>query len=99
MWFVVIPEEVYRYGRPKSVVPKEERITGNQPFGPKTGRRILREGSLFPEDLEAAEIYRYELNFHHQMKARLLDLGAVLQICTRHDTYSPPIHSRWPPHP
>ena len=50
MWFVIIPEEVYRYGRPKSVVPKEERIEGNQPFAPKTGRRILREGSLFPED-------------------------------------------------
>lgn len=35
MWFVIIPEEVYRYGRPKSVVPKEERITGNQPFAAK----------------------------------------------------------------
>lgn len=88
MWFVVIPEEVYRYGRPKSVVPKEERIKGKQPFDSKTGRRILREGSLFPEDQKAAEIYRYELNFHHQMKARLLDIQAVLQI-VRDTTLTP----------
>ena len=88
MWFVVIPEEVHRYGRPKSVVPREERISGNQPFTLKAGRRILREGSLFPEDQKAAEIYRYELNFHHQMKARLLDQKAVLQI-VRETTLTP----------
>ncbi len=88
VWFVVIPEELHRYGRPKSVVPKPERIKGNQPFGPGTGRRILREGSLFPEDLKAAEIYRYELNFHHQLKARALDQRAVLQI-VRDTTLTP----------
>ncbi len=88
MWFVVIPEEVHRYGRPKSVVPKEERIEGNQPFVPKIGRRILREGSLFSEDRKAAKIYRYELNFHHQMKARLLDQGVILQI-VRDTTLAP----------
>jgi len=80
IWFVVIPEEVHRYGRPMSRVPKEERIAGNQPFSPEIGRRILREGSLFPKDIEAAEIYRYDLNFHHQLKARLLDERVVLQI-------------------
>ena len=88
MWFVVIPEEIYRYGRPKSVVPKEELIKGSQPFSPKTGRKILNEGWLFPKEREAAEIYRYELNFHHQMKARLLDLRSVLQI-VRETTLTP----------
>jgi len=88
MWFVVIPEELHRYGRPKSIVPKEERIKGNQPFSVKTGREILLRGSLFPEDKKAADIYRYELNFHHQMKARLLDLRAVLQI-VRDTTLTP----------
>ena len=88
MWFVVIPEEIYRYGRPKSVVPKEELIKGSQPFSPKTGRKILNEGWLFPKEREAAEIYRYDLNFHHQMKARLLDMRAVLQI-VRETTLTP----------
>lgn len=89
MWFVVIPEEIYRYGRPKSNVPPAERIKGNQPFGRKSGRRILREGSLFPEDRKAAEVYRYDLNFHHQIKARLLDQNVVLQI-VRETTLVPP---------
>ena len=88
VWFVVIPEEVHSYGRPKSVVPSEERIKGNNPLSPKSARRILREGSLFPEDRKAAEIYRYELNFHHQLKARLLDQKAVLQI-VRETTLTP----------
>lgn len=88
VWFVVIPEEVHRYGRPKSSVPREERIKGKQFLTPKSGRKILREGSLFPEDREAAEIYRYELNFHHQMKARLLEQKAVLQI-VRDTTLTP----------
>lgn len=88
VWFIVIPEEIHRYGRPKSSVPKEERVKGNQFLTPRTGRKILREGGLFPEDREAAEIYRYELNFHHQLKARLLDQKAVLQI-VRETTLSP----------
>jgi hypothetical protein len=45
-------------------------------------------GSLFPEDRKAAEIYRYELNFHHQLKARLLDEKAVIQI-VRETTLTP----------
>ncbi len=82
MWFVIIPEEVYRYGRPESSVPKEEHITGSQPFSPRTGRRILhqRQSWLFAEEQKNAEIYGYEINFHHQIKARLLDTRAVLQI-------------------
>lgn len=88
MWFIVIPEEIHRYGRPKSYVPREERIKGNQFLTPQTGRKILREGGLFPEDRKAAEMYRYELNFHHQLKARLLDQKAVLQI-VRETTLAP----------
>ena len=80
MWFVVIPEEVRRYGRPRSVVPKGDRVVGEQLISQKTGQKILREGDLFKQDREAAEIYRYELNFHNQMKARLLDQRVVLQI-------------------
>lgn len=88
MWFVVIPEDVHRYGRPKSIVPKEERTKGKQFLNLKSGRTILRQGSLFPEDRKAAEIYRYERNFHHQMKARILDLRVVLQI-VRETTLTP----------
>src|ERR1039457_434048 len=29
------------------------------------------------EEMDAAEVYRYELNFHHQLKARLIRTRAV----------------------
>jgi hypothetical protein len=88
MWFVVIPEEVHRFGRPKSIVPREERVAGDAYLGRKAGKKVLEMGSLFPEDREAAEIYRYELNFHHQLKAKLLDEKAVIQI-VRDTTLTP----------
>ena len=88
MWFVVIPEEVHRFGRPKSTVPREERVAGDAYLGRKAGKKVLEMGSLFPEDREAAEIYRYELNFHHQLKAKLLDEKAVIQIA-RETTLTP----------
>lgn len=58
-WCVVIPEDVYRYGRPKSMPPRNERIPSNRPFSAKVGRKVLKEGSLFTEDEAAAQIYRY----------------------------------------
>ena len=88
IWFVVIPEDLYRYGRPQSSVPTAERVAGTQYLDRKTGRRILSEGSLFEEDIAAAQVYRYERNFHHQMKARLLDTKAVVQI-VRETTLTP----------
>ena len=78
-WFAIIPEEVFRYGRPKSVVPKGQRVkaTGS---GRKAAKSILSKGSMFIEEMEAAAVYEYELNFHNQLKARLLDTGQVLQV-------------------
>ena len=43
---------------------------------------------MFAQDVEAAQMYRYERNFHHQMKARLLDTKAVVQI-VRETTLAP----------
>ena len=88
IWFLVIPEELYRYGRPQSSVPTGERVAGTQYLNRTTGRNILRHGSLFPEDVEAAQMYRYARNFHHQMKARLLDTKAVVQV-VRETTLAP----------
>lgn len=43
-------------------------------------RTIARAGKLgqqflFPEDAQVAELHEFELNFHNQLKARLLDMG------------------------
>lgn len=88
MWFVVIPEDVHRFGRPKSVVPRGERVKGDARLSRRAGKFVLETGSLFAEDVEAAEIYRFELNFHHQLKAKLLDQKAVIQIA-RETTLAP----------
>ena len=87
-WFVVIPEEVYRYGRPKSVVPRDKREKSTSPIGRKAAKSILSKGSMFIEEMEAAALYEYELNFHNQLKARVLDTGQVLQVI-RETTLTP----------
>jgi hypothetical protein len=88
LWFAVLPEEVFRYGRPKSVVPRELRTQSSSAIGRKAAKKILQHGSLFPEENEAAAIYEYELNFHNQLKARLLDTKQVIQV-VRETTLTP----------
>jgi hypothetical protein len=80
VWFVVIPDEVWRYGRPLSRIGRSEAIYSGPTLGQRVARRFFREPSLFQEEMDAAEVYRYELNFHHQLKARLIPTRAVVQV-------------------
>jgi hypothetical protein len=80
IWFVIIPEEIYRLGRPLSRVPSAERVDVPGRLNPRVAQRLLREPSLFPQEMKDAEVYQYDLNFHHQLKARLIDVKAVAQI-------------------
>ncbi|MCA9457809.1 MAG: hypothetical protein KC587_14185, partial [Nitrospira sp.] len=88
LWFVVIPEDVHTYGRPQSRVPGS--IAGAAPakMNTKLAKKLGAEPSLFEEDNSLAEIYHYELNFHNQLKARLLDTKAVVQV-VRETTLAP----------
>jgi hypothetical protein len=82
VWFVVIPERVFLYGRPKSVVPVAMRVDSGAHMDKKLAKDLINEPSLFVEDNEAAVPYLYEINFHNQLKARLLEgpHRAVIQI-------------------
>ena len=80
LWFVVVPEDVYRYGRPKSKVPGDIAEESPIKMNVKLANKIASQPSLFDEDNDIAEIYKYELNFHNQLKARLLDAKAVIQV-------------------
>lgn len=80
IWFVVIPEEIYTYGRPKSVVPKELRVKSERFMNYRTAKELQQSPDLFSEHNEAAEVYKYELHFHNQLKARLLEDRAVVQV-------------------
>lgn len=88
LWIAVLPEEIYRLGRPQSKVTKDERQKSELLMDKKAATRLLREPSLFDEDNRAAKIYLYELNFHNQLKARLLQHKVVVQV-VRETTLTP----------
>jgi hypothetical protein len=86
VWLVVIPEVVFSYGRPKVAAPAD--AASSTLIGERAARRILQEGSLFPEDEEQARTYLFARNFHHQLKCQLLHKEVVIQI-VRETTLDP----------
>jgi len=88
LWAVVIPEEVYRLGRPQSKVLKEDRQPSESPMTKRRAKRLLKEPSLFEAENRDALIYQYDLNFHNQLKARLLKHKVVVQVI-RETTLAP----------
>lgn len=88
LWMAVVPEEVHRYCRPKSVVPKSERAEREVLMNKEAATRLLRSPGLFEEDNTSAEIYLHELDFHNQLKARLLEHRAAVQV-VRETTLAP----------
>ena len=81
LWMVVIPEAIFTYGRPKSKIKNADDIIKT-----KFSKEILNplQQNLFPEYQEEEnkirEAYSFEVNFHNQLKARLLGTNVVTQI-------------------
>jgi hypothetical protein len=69
-------------------VPKELREPSTALLGKKGAMSVREKGSLFAEEMDAIAIYEYELNFHNQLKARLLDSRQVIQV-VRETTLTP----------
>lgn len=87
VWFAVIPDDVYKYGRPQSVVPRQEAVRSNLKVSRKRAAEILAGSlSLFPEENTEAETYLFDPNFHHQLKARLLHTRSVVLQIVREST-------------
>lgn len=87
VWFIIVPDEVYALCRPNSVVEKEFAITTNNPTRGRA-KKFLTAPSLFEEDNLSAEPFKYDANFHHQIKARLLEHKIPTQII-RESTLAP----------
>ena len=87
-WFVVIPESVYKLGRPLSKVPAKEKIQGEITVSLAKARGLAVEPTLFGFDEEEAEVYKYATHFRRQLKARLLKDKIVTQI-VRETTMAP----------
>lgn len=80
LWFVIIPDVVHKYCRPKSNVELELQIKAAYKMRPGEAIKLYKEPSLFVERNISAEPYRYEVNFHNQLKARLLKYRIQTQI-------------------
>jgi hypothetical protein len=86
VWLVVVPEIVHRFGRP--LVAGLRDFAKSTLMPPKMAAPFLRAESLFPEINEQAQTYLFARNFHHQLKAQLLDKQVVLQV-VRETTLNP----------
>ena len=80
LWFVIIPDDVYKYCRPQSTVESNRRVTSEDKLPVRYAKKILAQPSLFEEDNEAAVPYHYDVDFRNQLKARLLRYHAPTQI-------------------
>jgi hypothetical protein len=89
LWFIVIPDEIYLYGRPLSRVPKSERVLIRQTMSQRLARRFQMAPSLFEEDMKEAEMYLYGVDFHNQLKARLLLEKVTTQIVRESTLFLP----------
>ncbi len=88
LWFVVIPEEVWRLCRPRSTVSKAEGVRPEVYLTHNKAMELLDYPDFFKEANIAAEKHLYENHFHNQLKAKLLDCEAVTQII-RQTTIAP----------
>lgn len=77
VWFVAIPDDIYKFSRPKSKIEKAE---DNIKTGLSGKERKSNQGFLFDELTELKEAYQFEVNFHNQLKAKVLLNKVVTQI-------------------
>lgn len=77
VWFVLIPDSIYKYGRPKSTIPKS---SDNIKEGIGKKYRKKEQACLFDDMKKMQEAYEFKVNFHHQLKAKLLNNKIVTQI-------------------
>jgi hypothetical protein len=80
VWFVVIPDDVHKYCRPLSRVEPGLQMEAASKMSLKHARLLKVQPSLFTEDNIAAIPYHYDVDFHNQLKARLLSFGAPTQV-------------------
>lgn len=80
VWFVIIPDDVHKYCRPQSYLEPDLRIEAASKMPIRAAKNLLINPSLFEKENTAAVPYHYELDFHNQLKGRLLQHDAPIQI-------------------
>lgn len=81
VWLVIIPQCIFQFGRPNSKIKKDN--TTNS-IGLKPKDRNSNMLFLFPDMQEERdslnEAYQFEVNFHNQLKAKILSSKIITQI-------------------
>lgn len=79
VWLVIIPETIYKYCRPKSKIQRDE---NSVPLGLKPKERDSAQLDMFyQEENDILRVaYQFEVNFHNQLKAKILTHKIVTQI-------------------
>lgn len=80
IWIIIVPEIVHKHCRPNSTVPRHLRQKATGTMNARDAQRSVDAPFLFPEDNANAEAYRYDPDFHHQLKGRLLKHGILTQL-------------------
>lgn len=86
VWFVIVPDEIYKYCRPNSVLPKDL-VQKKSLLTKSSAKKISFQLNVF-ENIEEeikqkvveAKTYNYDAQFHDQLKARLLEHTIPTQI-------------------
>ena len=86
VWFVIVPDEIYKYCRPNSVLPKEL-VQTKALLTKSSAKKISFQLDMFEnkeeeirEKVIEAKTYNYDAQFHDQLKARLLQHTIPTQI-------------------
>src|SRR5690606_27852282 len=86
VWFVIVPDDIYKYCRPNSVLPKAM-VQTKALISKREAKSFRYEATLFEDinvELKAKErdaaTYNYDAQFHDQLKARLLEYTVPTQI-------------------
>lgn len=86
VWFVVVPDEIYKYCRPESSIPKDL-ITTKSVLKKSQAKSFSYMPSFFDDYNELNKqrkdevvTYEYDAQFHDQLKARLLEHTIPTQI-------------------
>lgn len=77
VWFIAIPDDIYTYGKPESHIPSSP---DNIKDGLSKNKRNANLIFLFDDFNKLREAYDFEINFHNQIKAKLLTDKVVTQI-------------------
>lgn len=86
VWFVIVPDAIYKYCRPNSAIPKEL-IQTKALISKSKAKSFTYIPTLFEDyntELKViekeAQTYNYDAQFHDQLKARLLEFTIPTQI-------------------